>query len=64
MKTGWHQDVDGHMYYLNPVSDGTQGEMWTGWHNIDGIWYYFNPVSDGTQGALLITDKEGTMDHA
>ena len=43
---------DGNRYYLNPVSDGTQGRMVTGWYWIDGMCYYFNPVSDGTRGAM------------
>ncbi len=54
MQTGWFTDKDGHIYYLNPVSDGTQGRMFTGWNLIDGKWYYFNTVSDGMKGALFI----------
>lgn len=54
MRTGWFTDTDGRRYYLNPISDGTQGAMATGWKLIDGYWYYFNPVSDGTKGALLV----------
>lgn len=53
MKTGWLKDSDGKMYYLNPVSDGNQGAMLTGWQLIDGKWYYFNPVSDGYQGMMV-----------
>ena len=53
MVTGWQTDADGVMYYLKAASDGTQGQMLTGWQNVDGIWYYFNPVSDGTKGKLL-----------
>lgn len=52
MVTGWYTDVDGNRYYLNPVSDGTQGRMLTGWYWIDGMCYYFNSVSDGTRGAM------------
>lgn len=52
MVTGWFTDVDGNRYYLNPVSDGTQGRMVTGWYWIDGMCYYFNPVSNGTRGAM------------
>ena len=58
MLTGWHLDVDGNYYYLNPVSDGTRGRMMTGW-----VWipdaagvnkcYYLNPVSDGTRGKMM-----------
>ena len=52
MVTGWFTDVDGNRYYLNPVSDGAQGRMVTGWYWVDGMCYYFNPVSDGTRGAM------------
>lgn len=54
MITGWYTDADGKKYYLNPVSDGTQGAMKLGWQLIDGKWYYFNQVSDGARGALLV----------
>jgi uncharacterized protein YjdB len=53
MVTGWQTDADGVMYYLKMTSDGSQGQMLSGWQNIDGFWYYFNPVSDGTKGKLL-----------
>ena len=53
MVTGWLADADGVMYYLKMTSDGTQGQMLTGWQNIEGAWYYFNPVSDGTRGKLM-----------
>lgn len=60
MITGWFTDsADGNTYYLNPVSDGSQGAMCTGWHWIDsdgdGIaeCYFFNPVSEGTKGRLF-----------
>ncbi len=53
MVTGWQTDADGVIFYLKAASDGTQGQMLSGWQNIDGIWYYFNPVSDGTKGKLL-----------
>lgn len=53
MATGWLYD-NGHKYYMNPVSDGTQGRMMTGWAEIEGKWYYFNEVSDGTKGALIV----------
>ena len=57
MVTGWYTDVDGNIYYLHPVSDGSQGHMYTGWHWIEGTdgllrCYYFNIESDGTKGAL------------
>lgn len=53
MITGWFTDQYGSSYYLNPVTDGTQGQMLTGWQQIDGIWYYFNPSSTGGVGKLL-----------
>ncbi|MBE5994363.1 MAG: hypothetical protein E7247_18485, partial [Paenibacillaceae bacterium] len=53
MVTGWQTDEDGNIFYLKMASDGTQGQMLTGWQNVDGVWYYFNPVSDGTKGKLI-----------
>lgn len=53
MITGWFTDQYGSSYYLNPVTDGTQGQMLTGWQQIDGTWYYFNPSSTGGVGKLL-----------
>lgn len=53
MVTSWYTDAEGNTYYLKAVSDGSQGEMLTGWQYIEGIWYYFNPVSDGTRGKLV-----------
>lgn len=53
MVTGWQTDADGNTFYLKTATDGTQGQMLTGWQNIEGVWYYFNPVSDGTKGKLL-----------
>ena len=54
MVTGWRED-GGYTYYLNPVSDGTRGQMLTGWHQIDSIWYYFNKLTGGPQGSLVYT---------
>ena len=56
METGWFMDVDGHRYYLHPVSDGTQGYMYTGWHQIDGNWYYFTETKTDSNpiGSLLV----------
>jgi uncharacterized protein YjdB len=53
MVTGWQTDVDGNTFYLNTATDGTQGQMLTGWQNIEGAWYYFNSVSDGSKGKLM-----------
>ena len=52
MVTGWFTDTDGSHYYLSPVSDGTQGRMVTGWHEIDGVRYYFQEESNGSRGSL------------
>lgn len=57
METGWFTDTDKHVYYLNPVSDGTCGRMVTGWKQIEGKWYYFNTVSDGTKGAMFVNRR-------
>ncbi len=58
MMSGWYQDKDGNLYYLNPRSDGTMGRMFTGWNWIKGVdgneyCYYFNEKSDGLKGALV-----------
>lgn len=53
MVTGWYQDEENDLYYLNPISDNTQGRMVTGWQLIDEIYYYFNEQSDGKKGRLL-----------
>ncbi|MFT4104991.1 MAG: hypothetical protein QM657_04445 [Lacrimispora sp.] len=53
MMTGWQTDLDGNTYYLKSASDGTQGQMLTGWQYIEGAWYFFNPASDGTRGKLI-----------
>lgn len=45
MHTGWYQEPEGGWYYLHNQSDGSQGHMYTGWHEIGGRWYYFG--SDG-----------------
>lgn len=50
---GWFTDLDGRVYYLNPLSNGYKGALLTGWQQIDGFWYYFNQESDGYKGALL-----------
>jgi hypothetical protein len=42
MKTGWFCDSDGKWYYLHPISDGTCGHMYTGWHLIGGKYYCFS----------------------
>lgn len=57
MVTGWYKDVDGHKYYLNPVSDNMQGAMMTGWHWIAGKCYFFTKIKTDVNpaGSLMIT---------
>lgn len=58
MTTGWYTDEAGDTYYLNPVSDNTQGRMFTGWNWIDmdgdgkAERYYFEESSNGKKGRL------------
>ena len=42
LKTGWHHDIDGFTYYLDP----SDGHMLAGTHSIDGIEYSFLPERD------------------
>lgn len=51
MLVNWYLEDDA-AYYLNPIQDGTQGQMLTGWQLINHCWYYLNPISDGTKGKL------------
>ncbi len=44
---------NGSRYYLNPVSDGFQGRMFTGQHTIDGVSYRFEEKAGSEQGRLL-----------
>ena len=53
MVTGWFTAPDGKRFYLNPVSDGRQGAMCTGWNQIDGKWYYFSQEQGSGYGQLL-----------
>ena len=65
--TGWFTDAGDNTYYLHPVSDGTMGYMYTGWHQIDGKWYCFNTETDAGQGALLkgtVTPDGYSVDEA
>ena len=55
MRTGWYQAEDGYVYYLNPRSDGSQGQMLTGWQWIPDdsgqeYCYYFKPDEGGPMG--------------
>lgn len=58
MTTGWFTDSNGSTYYLNPVSDNTQGRMFKGWNwiddNNDGVYecYYFDATNEATLGQL------------
>lgn len=54
MRTGWFKDTDGSLYYLSPISNGSQGLMLTGWQLIDGKYYCFNERNGGPLGSLLI----------
>lgn len=54
MATGWYLDTDGNWYFLHNVSDGTQGHMYTGWHQISGKWYYFRENAGGPMGSLVV----------
>ena len=59
MDTGWFTDIDGHRYFLYPVSDGEQGKMLTGWQRIEGLWYYFYETSGSPLGSLAINTTIG-----
>ena len=52
MQTGWLEDNTG-KYYLNPVSDGTQGRMITGTYTINGVEYHFETRAGNMQGHLI-----------
>lgn len=54
MVAGWYLDTDGNWYFLHNVSDGTQGHMYTGWHQIEGKWYYFRENAGGPVGSLVV----------
>ena len=57
MITGWKLD-ENKWYYLNPVSDGSQGEMKTGWifDKNYGKWYYCNSDGDMLTGWQNLND--------
>lgn len=54
MVAGWYLDTDGNWYFLHNVSDGAQGHMYTGWHQIEGKWYYFRENAGGPVGSLVV----------
>ncbi len=54
MDSGW-LNLDGKVYFLHNVHDGTAGRMLTGWQLIGEKWYYFSKEEDATLG-LLLTD--------
>ena len=54
MVAGWYLDTDGNWYFLHNVSDGAQGHMYTGWHQIEGKWYYFRENAGGRAGSLVV----------
>ena len=60
MRTGWYQAEDGYVYYLNPRSDGSLGQMLTGWQWIPDDsgqehCYYFKPDAGGPMGAMAVS---------
>ena len=62
MLTGWFTDVDGRIYYLNPISDNTLGRMVTGWEWITGLdglerCYYFETKSNGYRGSMYLESE-------
>lgn len=78
LKTGWHHDIDGFTYYLDP----SDGHMLAGSHTIDGIEYTFLPERDrgnyhqdsfgawfyranglAPYGSLLFSRSRGDRDH-
>lgn len=78
LKTGWHHDIDGFTYYLDP----TDGHMLAGSHTIDGIAYSFLSERDrgnyhqdsfgawfyranglAPYGSLLFSRSRGDRDH-
>lgn len=57
MTTGWLL-WNNNWYYLNPISDGTQGSMTTGWKLINNNWYYFDPIIGAMKiGWIKLEDK-------
>lgn len=65
MITGWFTDLDGNVYYMNPVSDGNRGKMCTGWTVVKDEYgqersFYFSEVSGGPLGSL-VRDMNGAM---
>lgn len=61
MTTGWYTE-NGDTFYLNPISDNTQGRMFTGWNWIKGTdgkerCYFFETESNGHRGALYKNRK-------
>ncbi len=57
MVAGWFLDADGNWYFLHNASDGTQGYMYTGWHQINGAWYYFRENAGGPLGSLVVSGQ-------
>lgn len=58
MMTGWLTDKTGNRFYLNPLPDGTRGQMQVGWVWIDGKCYYFRvPDAGGILGALVVSGQ-------
>lgn len=63
LHTGWYITSNGNIYYLNPVSNGTKGEMLTGWQwlQIQGSekCFYFSETPNESEGSLLTNTTIG-----
>lgn len=57
MNTGWFQDSNGAWYYLNTVSNGTKGAMFTGWVNVDGTWFFLDSTGAMQSGWVQVNGK-------
>lgn len=61
MHTGWYRGADGQWYFLHSTADGSQGHMYTGWHEIDGKWYFFG--QDGRMYHNAVTPDGYSVDE-
>ena len=57
MNTGWFQDSNGAWYYLNTVSNGTKGAMFTGWVQVDGTWFFLDSTGAMQTGWVQVNGK-------
>lgn len=64
MDTGWFLDEkDGGWYYLQKISDGSQGRMLKGWLKDGEKWYFFGPSGRMTRGWNWINGRCYYMDQ-